>query len=169
MICSGWRGSYAADLSVSAIIQDPMLQMRPLQAEDIDAIMLVERLCYDFPWTRGIFLDSLRVGYSCLGYFLDQRLIGYGVMSMAAGEAHILNICVHPEMQGQGLARRLLLRLLSIAAKRGTDTVFLEVRASNRVARGLYQSLGFNEVGLRRGYYPAQTGREDAVLFAKAL
>jgi ribosomal-protein-alanine N-acetyltransferase len=154
---------------MSAIIKDPLLGMRPLLASDIEAIMTLETLCYEFPWTRGIFLDSIRGGYACWGYFLGGRLIGYGVMSMAAGEANILNICVHPQMQGQGLARRLLQRLFTQARKQNSDTLFLEVRASNKVALGLYESLGFNQTGLRRGYYPARSGREDAILLALAL
>ncbi|PLX59768.1 ribosomal protein S18-alanine N-acetyltransferase [Sedimenticola selenatireducens] len=154
---------------MSAILRDPLLRIRPLREDDIDAIMTVEHRCYDHPWTAGIFRDSLRVGYVCWGYFLDRRLVGYGVMSVAAGEAHVLNICTDPEMRGQGLARRLMQRLINQAREREADTVFLEVRASNRVALGLYESLGFNEIGLRRGYYPADKGREDAILLAKAL
>lgn len=154
---------------MSAILRDPLLRIRPLREGDIDAIMTVEHRCYDHPWTAGIFRDSLRVGYVCWGYFLDLRLVGYGVMSVAAGEAHVLNICTDPEMRGQGLARRLMQRLINQAREREADTVFLEVRASNRIALGLYESLGFNEIGLRRGYYPADKGREDAILLAKAL
>jgi ribosomal-protein-alanine N-acetyltransferase len=154
---------------MSALIQDPMLQMRPLQEDDLEAVMEVERLCYPFPWTLGIFRDCLRVGYCCWAYCLDQRIIGYGVMSVAAGEAHILNICIHPEFQGNGLAKRLLGRLLNLAQHHGADTVFLEVRDSNRVAVNLYNVVGFNEIGRRRGYYPAVDGCEDAILFAKSL
>lgn len=111
----------------------------------------------------------MKVGYHCWGYFLDDQLIGYVVMSEAAGEAHILNVCIHPDQRGQGLAKRLMTRVITCAREQQVDTVFLEVRASNRVAQGLYESLGFNEIGLRRGYYPAGKGREDAILFAKVL
>ena len=154
---------------MSAILKDPLLCLRKLHENDLDAIMAVELRCYDHPWTAGIFRDSLRVGYCCWGCFLAERLLGYGIMSVAAGEAHLLNICVDPEYQGQGLARRLIERLITQAREREADTLFLEVRVSNRVAQGLYQSLGFNEIGQRRGYYPASNGREDAILFAKAL
>ena len=154
---------------MNAILKDPLLRLRKLQENDLDAIMAVELRCYDHPWTAGIFRDSLRVGYSCLGCFQDGHLLGYGIMSVAAGEAHLLNICVDPEQRGQGLARHLVQRLISQAREREADTLFLEVRASNQVAQGLYESLGFNEIGLRRGYYPARGGREDAILFAKAL
>jgi ribosomal-protein-alanine N-acetyltransferase len=154
---------------MSALLKDPLLKLRPLRESDIDAIMAVERRCYEHPWTPGIFRDSLKVGYHCWGYFLDEQLIGYAVMSVAAGEAHILNICTHPDQRGQGLARRLMMRVINRAREQEVDTVFLEVRSSNRIAQGLYESLGFNEIGIRRGYYPAGQGREDAILFAKVL
>ena len=140
-----------------------------MQESDIGAVMEVEKLCYEFPWTEGIFRDCLRVGYCSWIYRLDQRLIGYGVMSIAVGEAHILNICIHPEVQGQGLARRLLQRLLKLARRHNADTVFLEVRVSNQAALKLYDSIGFNEIGQRHNYYPAKDGREDAILLAMGL
>ncbi len=154
---------------MSAILKDPLLQMRPMQDVDVDVLMPLEELAYDFPWSAGIFRDCLRVGYCCWLFTLDDRIIGYGVMSVAAGEAHILNLCIHPDHQGQGLGRRLLQRLLTLAGKHRADTVFLEVRASNRVAKRLYRLAGFNEIGLRRGYYPGKFGREDAVLLALSL
>lgn len=154
---------------MSAILKDPLLLIRPMRDSDIEAIMEVELLCYEHPWTEGIFRDCLRVGYCSWVYLLEQRVIGYGVMSVAVGEAHILNLCIHPEYQKQGLARRLLQRLLTLARKHGADTAFLEVRSSNRIALGLYESTGFNEIGMRRGYYPAKKGREDAVLLALNL
>ncbi len=148
---------------------DPSLIMRPMQADDLGAVMAVERLAYPFPWTEGIFRDCLRVGYSCWVYTLAEAVIGYGVMSVAAGEAQILNLCIHPQQQGQGLGRQLLQRLLSVARKHGADTAFLEVRVSNRNALHLYESVGFNEIGLRRDYYPSKNGHEDAVVMALSL
>jgi ribosomal-protein-alanine N-acetyltransferase len=91
------------------------------------------------------------------------------VLSVAVGEAHVLNVCVHPDWQGRGLGRRILDRLLRLAREHEADTAFLEVRASNTVAQRLYESAGFNEIGVRRGYYPARVGREDAVVYAKTL
>ena len=122
---------------MSAILKDPLLHLRPMQESDIQATMEVELLCYEHPWTEGIFKDCLRVGYCSWVYMLDQRVIGYGVMSVAVGESHILNLCIHPEHQGEGLARRLLQRLLTLAREHGADTAFLEVRSSNRIALGL--------------------------------
>jgi len=153
----------------NAIQKHPLLRMRPMQAADVEAVMAVESLAYEFPWTPGIFKDCLRVGYCCWVYTLDDSVIGYGVMSVATGEAHILNLSIQPDMQGQGLGRRLLQRLLTLARQHGADTAFLEVRSSNQAALHLYRDLGFNEVGLRRGYYPSRNGREDAVVFALSL
>ncbi len=154
---------------MSAILKDPLLTMRPMQEEDLEQVMAVETQAYPIPWTLGIFRDCLRVGYCCWVYTLAGRIIGHGIMSVAAGEAHILNICILPELQGQGLGRRLLRRLLQLAGRHGADTVFLEVRASNRKALHLYLDAGFNEIGLRRGYYPLARGHEDAVVMALSL
>lgn len=151
------------------ILKDPGLQLIPMQKGDVAEVVALESLCYEFPWTENIFLDCLGVGYCCWTLRLGARIIGYGIMSVAVGEAHILNICIDTEMRGQGLGRRLLERLLSIARRHRADTAFLEVRESNSAALSLYQSLGFNEVGLRRGYYPAGNGRENAVVLALSL
>jgi len=99
----------------------------------------------------------------------SEEIVGYGVMSAAAGECHILNVCVHPQAQRQGLGRRIVQRLLAIGRSHNADTAFLEVRASNHVALGLYSREGFCEVGRRRGYYPSAAGREDAVIMARPL
>ncbi|HHH38017.1 MAG TPA: ribosomal-protein-alanine N-acetyltransferase [Sedimenticola sp.] len=154
---------------MNAILRDPLLQARPFREEDLDRIMAIERRAYPFPWTRAIFSDCLRVGYCCWLYARADEVVAYGVLSVAAGEAHLLNLTVAPAWQGQGLGRRLLRRLLTLAAGHGADTVFLEVRASNRAAISLYRSLGFNEVGLRSGYYPVHGGREDALVLALSL
>jgi ribosomal-protein-alanine N-acetyltransferase len=140
-----------------------------MRLEEVTEVMRVERAAYTHPWTEGIFLDCLRVGYCCWVGELDGELAGHGVLSVAVGEAHLLNLCVHPDLQGHGVGRRLLTRLVRLAAEHQADTVFLEVRVSNKVAIALYESEGFNEVGVRRGYYPCTTGREDAVVFAKSL
>ena len=140
-----------------------------MEQEDLEQVMDIEELCYSHPWTEGIFSDCLRVGYCCWVMELDGDIIGYGVMSIAAGEAHILNICILPDFQGRGLGRKILARLLSLAKDHNVDTVFLEVRITNRVAQVLYESEGFNEIGQRNGYYPAENGREDALVFAKVL
>ncbi len=143
--------------------------MRPMQESDVEEIMAVERLAYEFPWTIGNMRDCLKSGYCCWVYSQDKRIIGYAVMSVAVGEANILNLCIHPDMQGQGLGRKLMDQMLMLARQQQADTVFLELRASNRAASTLYDAVGFNEMGVRQNYYPAKKGREDAILMAKVL
>ncbi len=142
-----------------------------MHPDDLPTVLAVERAAYPTPWSEGIFRDCLRVGYCCLVAEDDSELIGHVIMMVAAGECHVLNVCVHPRRQGRGLGRRLLRRVLALARRRDADTAFLEVRASNAAAIGLYASEGFNEIGRRRGYYPAVDGdgREDAVVMALAL
>jgi len=154
---------------VSAILNQPHLRMRPMIQSDVDDVLVVERLAYPYPWTEGILRDCLRAGYCCWVLEVDGDVVGYGVLSVAVGEAHLLNVCVHPAWQGRGLGRHILHRLLRLAREHGADTAFLEVRVSNVAARHLYESEGFNEIGQRRGYYPSHGGREDALVFAKAL
>jgi len=154
---------------VSAILASPGTAIRPLTLADLDAVMEIESRAYDFPWTQGIFRDCLRVGYCCWCYENDGIIQGYGVMSVAAGESHILNLTVRPELQRQGIGSRLLKHFLQLARRHGADTLMLEVRPSNRKAISLYEKLGFNEIGVRRNYYPAEDGREDALLLALSL
>ena len=133
-------------------------------------MIVVETSAYSHPWSEGILLDCLRVGYSCWICELGEEIVGHAVMSVAIGEAHLLNICISPEWQGIGIGRRLLRRMQWVAGDREADTIFLEVRASNHGARGLYESEGFGEIGRRRDYYPATGGgREDALVYAKAI
>ena len=136
---------------------------------DLPAILDVEQRSYEFPWSEEIFRDCLRFGYSSWVIEIDQQQIGYGVMSLAVQECHILNVCVDPDYQGQGIGRRLLEQLLTIARSRKADTAFLEVRPTNVQALSLYLSEGFNEIGTRSSYYPTLFGREDAVILAKTL
>lgn len=154
---------------MSAILNSPGGQFRLITDADIDQIMEIELRAYPFPWTRGILHDCLRVGYSCWLYEISGVIQGYGVMSAAAGEAHILNLCVRPESQGQGIGRKMLTHFIALAARHSVDTLLLEVRPSNLAALSLYQDLGFNEVGVRKDYYPAEQGREDAIIFALAI
>lgn len=154
---------------MSAVTHHAVPRLRPMHEDDVPGVMLVELLNYPFPWTEGIMRDCLRARYSCWVYEAGDSVIGYGVLSVGAGEAHILNISVHPQYQGCGLGRELMVHLLELARSHGADTAFLEVRPSNRAAVHLYESLGFNQAGLRRDYYPAARGREDALIMALAL
>lgn len=154
---------------MSAVLSEPGGLFRPMQEEDLSVIYPVERRAYDYPWTLGVMRDCLRVGYSCWVYERQGDIEGYAFMSVAAGEGHILNICIRPESQGRGLGSRLMRHLISVARRQGADTLFLEVRPSNEAALALYRAAGFNEVGYRRNYYPADNGREDALILACPL
>jgi ribosomal-protein-alanine N-acetyltransferase len=156
-----------------AVIREPAVALRIMRDEDLPAVLAIERSAYTSPWTEGIFRDCLRVRYLCLVADLGGQVIGYAIMSIAAGECHVLNLCVHHELRGRGIGRRMLRRMLALARRQDADTAFLEVRVSNTRAIALYRSEGFDEIGRRRGYYPAASGkpdeREDAVAMARAL
>lgn len=154
---------------MSAILSSAGGKFRPMSEADLPEIMEIERRAYPYPWTIGILRDCLRVGYNCWLYEQNGVIQAYGVMSVAAGEAHVLNLCVRPESQGSGLGRRMLTQLIALARRHGADTLLLEVRPSNLAALKLYQNQGFNEVGTRKNYYPAEQGREDALILALAL
>jgi len=154
---------------MSAVMDQEMFRMRDMVVEDLDRVMAIEERVYPFCWTRTIFQDCLRVGYVCRVIESDAGLAGYAVLSYGAGEAHVLNIAIHPQQQGRGLGRILLEHLLELAGRLNAETVFLEVRPSNLAALHLYESMGFNQVGHRRDYYPAKVGREDALIFARHL
>ncbi|HEB99735.1 MAG TPA: ribosomal-protein-alanine N-acetyltransferase [Thiotrichales bacterium] len=154
---------------MSAVLQQPGGRYRPMREGDIAEVMDIERRAYPFPWTEGILRDCLRVSYSCWVYERAGAIEAYAIMSVAAGEAHILNLCVRPELQGQGLGKRTLQHLMAVARRHGADSMFLEVRPSNTVALRLYQGMGFDEIGRRRDYYPAEEGREDALILARTL
>lgn len=144
--------------------------LRAMRGSDLEAVMAVEVAAYEFPWTVGIFRDCLAAGYGC--WVLENeagRIIGHGVLSVAASEAHILNVCVAPGHQGRGHGRHLVGRLIDLARWHRAGRVFLEVRPSNPVAQQLYESLGFNEIGRRPHYYPARNGREEAIVMAMEL
>jgi ribosomal-protein-alanine N-acetyltransferase len=145
------------------------LQFRPMQMADLDAIMAIEPTIYPYPWSRGNFSDSLDAGYSGWVYEEDGRIIGYAVLMLVLDEAHLLNISIARSHQGRGLGRALLEYMMQIARGHGAANIFLEVRPSNQAAIHLYESTGFNEMAIRRGYYPAANGREDAVLMGMAL
>jgi ribosomal-protein-alanine N-acetyltransferase len=144
-------------------------RFRPMQSDDLPAVVALEHEVYPFPWSEQIFRDCLRVGYDCWVVEAGTGVSGYGIMSMGAGECHILNLCVAPALRRQGAGRALLTMLLRRARRAGMLHAFLEVRPSNGAAIALYESMGFERIGLRRGYYQARGGREDAIVYRKAL
>ncbi|WP_096527392.1 ribosomal protein S18-alanine N-acetyltransferase [Candidatus Nitrosoglobus terrae] len=140
-----------------------------MRETDLERVSAIEQATSISPWTYGTFVDCLYAGYEAWVYGRRDKIYGYGVVAVKASEAHILNICVHPDYQHQGCGRYILHHLLKISSKLGADVIFLEVRPSNYRALCLYHKFGFNEVGIRRGYYPARKGREDALLLALYL
>lgn len=145
------------------------IDFRPMQAADIERVMLVEKDAYEFPWTKGIFADCLRVGYDCIVAIEAEQIIAHAVLSIAVDEGHILNLTVDPSRQGQGIGKQLLQHLIAIARIKSAQTLLLEARPSNEAAIHLYESTGFNEIGCRKAYYPAPGGKEDALIFALQL
>jgi ribosomal-protein-alanine N-acetyltransferase len=147
----------------------PEVQIRPMMEIDLADVALIEQQSYAFPWSENIFRDCLRVGYTCRALDLQGQIIGYGVMSLGAGEAHVLNVCVAGQFRNLGFGRRLLEHLMERAGAMGVAEAFLEVRPSNLAAIRLYQRLGFEQIGIRRGYYQAPDGREDAIVLKREL
>lgn len=152
---------------MSAILKDPATVVRPLREHDLARVVQIEQRAYDFPWSLGIFSDCLRVGYCCWSVLEHELLVGYGIMAVAADEAHILNICIDPGYRRRGYARLLLGQLLERAVSHRASIVFLEVRPSNGPAIELYLQSGFKQLAIRREYYPARRGREDALVLGK--
>ena len=154
------------------MVPEPII--RPMVGADLPAVLTIEEGVYLEPWTEGIFRDCLRMGY--IGRVLEVAagsgeagLAGYGLISAAAGECHILNLCTAPDQRGRGLGRLLLRALLAEGRLAGAEQAFLEVRPSNAAALGLYQAEGFEAVGVREAYYPAEAGREDAWVLRREL
>ena len=146
-----------------------LLQLRPILETDLDQLMPIELKAYPYPWTRGIFSDCLRKAYPCFLHESEGEIIAYSVISAAVEEMHLLNLTVNPEHQGKGLGKRLLHTMEMIGRGLDAKECFLEVRPSNKSAIKLYLNHGFNEIGLRKNYYPADKGRENAVVMAKTL
>lgn len=146
-----------------------LVEIRTMSYSDLKEVIAVEQRAYPHPWTLGIFRDCLRVGYNAWVMTLDHNVIGYGVVMLSPGEAHILNICIDPEYQGKGLGRYLLGHLVKRSNRTDVDMILLEVRRSNNAAQQLYLSEGFHELGVRKAYYPSDDGREDAIILAKYL
>jgi len=154
---------------MSAQVKPLVPQIRPMRSDDLAEVVAIEVRAYEYPWTEVIFKDCMRAGYSLWVLDSNAGMLGYGVLSAAAGEAHILNLCVDPRHQGVGLGRRLLNRLVDLARWHQAERVFLEVRPSNTRAIALYHRAGFCEIGHRPNYYPGRGRREDAVVMAKEL
>jgi len=148
---------------------DTLPRFRRMRHEDVDAVESIEREIYTHPWTLGNFTDSLDAGYHCWVMEIGGVMAGYGVLMVAAEEAHLLNLSVAADLQRRGNGSMLLQFMLKLARDFGAHKVFLEVRVSNVAGRSLYARNGFTEIGLRRDYYPGTDRREDAVSMEKPL
>jgi ribosomal-protein-alanine N-acetyltransferase len=147
----------------------PRVELLPMHLADLDEVLDVEFRVYDFPWSRGNFTDSLSSGYACWVCRVASELVGYLVFMMAVDEAHLLNIGVAEKWQGNGLGARLLRHAMEEARQSGALALLLEVRPSNAAAGALYRHFGFRQIGVRRAYYPAAKGREDALVLSHPL
>lgn len=143
--------------------------IRAMRQTDLASVAGIERSAYDYPWSPGIFRDCLLAGYTSLVLEQAGAVIGYGLMSVAAGEAHLLNLALAQSVRGQGHGRRLLEHMLDLAQGAGVESLYLEVRPSNRAALDLYHAAGFEVIGRRRAYYRAIGGTEDAVVLVRRL
>ena len=150
-------------------MQEPPVAIRPMTHEDLALVSDIERRSYDYPWSHGVFRDCLLAGYQCVVLVRDERVAGYGILSIAAGEAHILNLCVDPDHRAHGYGEQLLDEILGRAREAEVAEIFLEVRPSNETAIKLYRKKGFHQVANRPAYYQSQRGREDAAVLAKKL
>lgn len=145
-------------------------QIRTMVRDDLSAVQMIEQQVYPFPWSNQIFIDSMEAGALLVVVEHQQQIVGYAVQSSGGGESQLLNIAVDPAQQGRGIGRELLQWLIDQARQVASEMIFLEVRLSNQVAQGLYESLGFNEIGMRRSYYRVIEGqREDALIYALQL
>ncbi|MGY6214499.1 ribosomal protein S18-alanine N-acetyltransferase [Methylolobus aquaticus] len=152
-----------------SLIEQAELRFRPMRRADVSVVSAIEEAAYEFPWEPLAFRDCLTVGYNCWIAEKAGEIMGYGIVSVGAGESHVLNVCVAPHAQGQGVGRRILEKLMEVARGYRAETIMLEVRPTNRVALRLYRNMGFNEIGTRRDYYPARDGREDALVLSRSL
>jgi ribosomal-protein-alanine N-acetyltransferase len=150
-------------------MNDAVLRFRRMTPEDIEQVMTVENEVYEFPWSEQIFIDCIRVGYFCWLALEQQAVVGHAVISIVADESHMLNLSIARNHQGKGYGRQFIEFLVEEARAQQAQTMLLEVRPSNTAAINCYNGAGFNEIGCRKDYYPAQDGREDALLLARHI
>ena len=150
-------------------MEGPPPVVREMAYDDLAMVSDIERRSYEFPWSHGVFRDCLLAGYQNVVLVRDRRVVGYAVLSVAAGEAHILNICVEPQFRAHGYGSRLLDEILFRARAAAVREIFLEVRPSNDTAIRLYRKKGFHKIADRPSYYQARGGREDAAVYVRKL
>lgn len=150
-------------------IQEMPVTVRPMTHSDLAQVSDIERRSYEFPWSHGVFRDCLLAGYSCLVLEHGDMVAGYGILSIAAGESHVLNLCVDQAFRGLGYGERLLDEMIERSRDADARAIFLEVRPSNEGALRLYRKKGFFKIANRPAYYQARGGREDADVLSLRL
>lgn len=153
---------------MSAVLKN-LPELGVMSDADLPEVVAIEQAIYTHPWSEGNFADSLRAGYDCRTWRMQGELVGYFVLMSGAGEAHLLNLSVAAAHQRRGHGAALLREAARLARRRGAQAIFLEVRPSNQAGQRLYTRFGFRKVGVRRDYYPAAGGREDALVLSLAL
>lgn len=151
-----------------SLVDQAELELRPMRKSDLRTVCAIEESAYEFPWEPYTFKECLGV-YCCWVGEKAGQVVAYGIVTVGAGESHVLNVCVSPAMHGRGYGRRMMEKLMQAAKQKQAEMMILEVRPSNTRAVNLYRDLGFNEIGTRKGYYPARNGREDALVMATML
>ena len=154
---------------MSAVFKTMEAGFEPMTEADLDAVVAIECAAYAHPWSRGNFADSLRSGYQAQLLCAGDTLLGYFVAMKGVDEVHLLNITVAPAFQGLGWGRVMLDALAIWARGQGAGWVWLEVRNSNARAQQVYLRYGYRRVGERKNYYPADGGREDAIVMSFKL
>ena len=154
---------------MSAVFKTVEAGFEPMTETRLAEVVAIERRVYGHPWTRGNFSDSLRSGYQAQLLCAGDVILGYFVALLGVDEAHLLNITVDTPYQGQGWGRVMLDAIALWARGQDAHWLWLEVRASNARAQDVYERYGYRRVGERKNYYPADQGREDAIVMSFKL
>ncbi|MFT5658570.1 MAG: ribosomal-protein-alanine N-acetyltransferase [Gammaproteobacteria bacterium] len=148
---------------------EPRLSYRPMTLDDVTHVLQVENEVYPYPWSERIIQDCIRVGYDCWLALENESIVAHAIVSVAAGESHLLNLSVSKQHQSKGIGKEFIDYLIDIVRDKQATIMMLEVRPSNRQAINCYNASGFNEIGCRKDYYPTANGKEDALLFAREI
>ena len=152
--------------------QVELMRFRKMSKADLPRVLEIESKGYNYPWAEGLFHDCLNAAhYDCwVGEDIEDKISAFCIVSTAVGEATVLNLCIDPVMRQQGLGRKFMQHVIDTAKVKKAESVFLEVRPSNTGAIALYESMDFNEIGIRPGYYKTENGeREDAIMMAYTI
>ncbi len=145
------------------------MTIREMTSADVPSVFAIEQQCYDFPWAKTLFEQAVHSNKNTVVLEQEGEIVGYAIVSYVVGEAELLNICIAKNQQGKKLGLLLLNHLIADAKKHNNQEMYLEVRVSNTAAIALYEGQDFNQIGLRKNYYPVKGGREDAILMARSL